>query len=262
MLPQIFKSTVKKVLGIDSQSGVEPIQNLHKVGSNYHGYFIPADFLKSDSICYCIGAGEDISFDTELKILYDAQIYIFDPAPEGIEHFKKLVDVTARGEQLSIGKKQPFTYRINAAQLSQITYIDVGVWEKEAILKFYEPDLENYVSHSVHLFKDSGKFIEAPVDRLKNLMKKQNHSAVDLVKIEIEGAEYTVIDTIIEDKLDIKVILVEFDEVYHMKGFKHLFRIKNSTNKLRKAGYVLAHSTDHYKRLFVRRDVCHQLGKN
>ncbi|MBL0097091.1 MAG: hypothetical protein IPP46_11870 [Bacteroidetes bacterium] len=97
MLPQIFKSTVKKVLGIDSQSGVEPIQNLHKVGSNYHGYFIPADFLKSDSICYCIGAGEDISFDTELKILYDAQIYIFDPAPEGIEHFKKLVDVTARG---------------------------------------------------------------------------------------------------------------------------------------------------------------------
>lgn len=31
-------------------------------------------------------------------------------------------------------------------------------------------------------------------------------------------------------------------KVYHMKGFKHLFRIKNSTNKLRKAGYVLAHS--------------------
>lgn len=40
----------------------------------------------------------------------------------------------------------------------------------------------------MHLFKDSGKFIEAPVDRLKNLMHKQNHSAVDLVKIEIEGA--------------------------------------------------------------------------
>jgi len=262
MLPQIFKSTAKKILGIDAQSGVEPLNKLQKVGSNFHGYYIPSDFINKDSVCYCIGAGEDISFDTELKVMYDAHVFIFDPAPEGIEHFNKLKDYTARGEKLSIGKQQPFTYRISAGQLAEITYVAVGVWDQETILKFYEPEIENYVSHSVHMFKESGKFIEAPVDRLQQLMKKLNHSSIELLKIEIEGAEYTVIDTIIEDKLDIKVILVEFDEIYHSKDYKHFFRIKKSTDKLRQAGYVLAHSTSHYKRLFVRRDVFNQLNGN
>lgn len=256
-----IKTNIKRVFGVDPQSGVSNGLGLKLVGSKLHGYYVPENFLTKDSVCYLVGAGEDISFDTELKIIFDSHVIIIDPAPEGINHFRKLVDMTSKGEKLTIGRRDPFTYRINSEQLAQIKYVEKGVWDQETVLKFYTPDRSDYASHSIQLFKETGKFIEAPVDRLKNLMKKLNHDCVDLLKLEIEGAEYTVIDTIVEDKLNIKAILVEFDEVYHSKDFRYLFRIKKSTDKLIKAGYVLVHSSDHFKRLFVRKDIYSELKK-
>ena len=79
------------------------------------------------------------------------------------------------------------------------------------------------------------------------------------VQFQHEGAEYTVIDTIIEDRLDIKVILVEFDEVYNAKGRGYHWRIKRCTDKLIGAGYVLVHSSPLMKRTFVREDVYRRL---
>lgn len=225
------------------------------VGSEYHGYYIPQHFLTRDSICYCIGAGEDISFDTELKVVYDAQVFIFDPMPEGILHFKKLIEYTQQKQPLTIHSEVPFTYRIAAEQLAAITFVEIGVWDKKDTLKFYEPTRDGYPSHSVYLFKESGKYIEAPVERLSSLISGLGHTAIDLVKIEIEGAEYAVIDTILDDKLDVKLILVEFDEVHNANGKLFHYRIKRTCDRLRKAGYVLIHSTESMKRSFLRRDV-------
>lgn len=252
---QKVTSFAKKALGIHPQQGVEPLDGIVYIGSEYHGYYVPQDFLNSQSVCYCIGAGEDISFDTELKVIYDAQVYIFDPMPEGILHYKKLREYVRENKTLSIHSKVPFTYRITAEQLDTITLVEIGVWDKKEILKFYEPTREGYPSHSVYLFKESGKYIEAPVDRLSNLMKQLGHTTVDLVKIEIEGAEYTVIDTILDDKLDVKLILVEFDEVHNANGKLFHYRIRRTCNRLRKAGYVMIHSTESMKRSFLRRDV-------
>lgn len=245
----------KKAMGIHPQQDVVPLKNLIYIGSEFHGYYVPENFLSPDSICYCIGAGEDISFDTELKVIYDAQVYIFDPTPEGINHFQKLKDYTRTNQILTLPSDKPFTYRISSEQLDSITFVDIGVWDQSATLKFFAPLRDDYASHSLYLFKESNDYIEAPVDRLSNLMSQLGHTTIDVVKLEIEGAEYTVIDTIVEDKLDIKSILVEFDEVHHAndKGFH--FRIKKTCNKLKKAGYVLIHSTESLKRTFLRQDV-------
>ncbi|GAB2575359.1 hypothetical protein [Spirosoma areae] len=102
--------TAKKVLGIHPQQGVETLTGIEHIGSQYNGYYVPTHFLTDASICYCIGAGEDVSFDTEIKVVYDAQVYIFDPMPEGILHFKKLSEYTHKGQRLTIHKNDPFTY--------------------------------------------------------------------------------------------------------------------------------------------------------
>ncbi|WP_198424759.1 FkbM family methyltransferase [Spirosoma endbachense] len=250
----------KKVMGIHPQQGVKPVPGLVHIGSRFHGYHLPEHFLTSESICYCVGAGEDISFDTELKAIFDAQVFIFDPTPEGINHFQKVKDYTQNDQSLTIHNKPPhnkapFTYRLTADQVNAITYVPIGVWDQKTTLRFFAPQKENYVSHSVFLFKDSNEFIEAPVDRLSNLMAMLGHTAVDVVKLEIEGAEYTVIDTIVQDKLDIKAILVEFDEVHNATDKAYHFRIKKSCSQLKKAGYVLVHSTESLKRTFIRKDV-------
>lgn len=245
----------KKTLGIHPQQEVDPIDNIVYIGSEYNGYYIPENLLSKDSICYCVGAGEDISFDTELKVLYDAQVFIFDPMPEGINHFRKLNEYVQAGKPLTIHQEKTFTYRISAEQLAAITFVEMGVWKEEGMLRFYEPTREGYPSHSVYLFKESGRYIEAPADRLSSLAKKLGHSAIDLVKLEIEGAEYAVIDSILEDRLDVQLILVEFDEVHNTKGKLFHYRIKKTCDKLRKAGYVMIHSTESMKRSFLRRDV-------
>lgn len=254
---------IKKALGIHHQSGVMPLQRLRQVGSHRHPYYIPDKLLHADSVAYCIGAGEDISFDTELKILYDCTVVILDPTPYGINHFARLKDCTARGIRLTLdeGHLVPFTYRISARQLDDIRFLPIGVWSEPTVLRFHDPQKDNYASYSVVLFTDSDKVIEAPVDRLGNIMRSQGHARLDLVKIEIEGAEYTVIDTIIEDRLEIDLILVEFDEVWNPRDIGFHFRIKRACRKLRDAGYVLIHSTPQLKRSFLRREIYESLKK-
>jgi len=250
------------MLGIHHQSNVKPLKNLSYFGSERHGYMVPDNFLASNSICYCVGAGEDISFDTELKIAFDSRVYIFDPSPYGINHFNEVKDYVNHRTPLTLDKTlAPYVYHISSKQFSEIKFVPVGLWDEKKTLKFYDPEKENYSSHSAILFTDSKKFIEAPVNRLSNLMKELDHQHIDLLKIEIEGAEYKVIDTIIEDKLNVKAILVEFDEVYNTTDKSFHFRIKKSCDRLRKAGYVLAHSTVALKRLFIRKDVYDQLKK-
>ncbi|MEO6968564.1 MAG: FkbM family methyltransferase [Rhodanobacteraceae bacterium] len=248
---------LKKVLGINPQSGVRPLHDMRRLGSRWHHYQVPEHLIGPGSICYCIGAGEDISFDTELTTIYGCKVYIFDPTPCGIDYFSKLQEYTAKGQSLIIdeGQGHLYTYRISSGQLATIEYVPIGVWEKKTALVFHHSERPNYASYSTYFFSDSEKVIEAPVDRLVNLMKERGHRAIDLVKLEIEGAEYTVIDTIIDDRLDIKVILVEFDEIYNSRGIRHHYRIKRYSNKLIEAGYVLVHSNDCLKRTFVRKDV-------
>lgn len=253
---------LKKMMGIHHQSNVQSLKNLSYVGSERHGYMVPDNFLGPDSICYCVGAGEDISFDTELKIRYNANVYIFDPSPYGINHFNEVREFVNHGTPLTLDKKlAPYNYKITSEQFKEIKFVPIGLWDEKKILKFYDPEKENYSSHSAYLFTDSANFIEAPVDRLANLMRELKHKHIDLLKIEIEGAEYKVIDTIVNDKLDIKAILVEFDEIYNASGKAFHFRIKKSCDQLKKAGYVLAHSTIALKRLFIKKDVYDQLKK-
>jgi FkbM family methyltransferase len=46
-------------------------------------------------------------------------------------------------------------------------------------------------------------------------MEQLGHDRIDLLKIDIEGAEYKVIESILADKLDIRVICVEYDECFN-----------------------------------------------
>ena len=43
-------------------------------------------------------------------------------------------------------------------------------------------------------------------------MGELGHTYIDLLKIDIEGAEYVVIESIIREKINIKCLCIEFDE--------------------------------------------------
>src|SRR5581483_8733866 len=59
-----------------------PPAGLVELGSAYGGWMMPEGVIRADWICYCVGAGGDVSFDLELIRRYGATVRSFD-AVEG-----------------------------------------------------------------------------------------------------------------------------------------------------------------------------------
>ena len=77
---------------------------MERYGTEY-GFFYPKELtgLTSDSVIYCVGAGEDISQDVSgLAKQLGSNVHIFDPTPRAIDHVKyvQVVFVVMRAQLL------------------------------------------------------------------------------------------------------------------------------------------------------------------
>jgi len=70
-------------------------------------------------------------------------------------------------------------------------------------------------------------------------MKENGHKGLDLLKLDIEGAEYKVIESLLEDQLDVRVICVEYDEAHTPLDDGYLARMTGSIESLLESGYSL-----------------------
>jgi len=209
---------VSKCLSIDivTCSEIRKIRGLKRIGSNACGWVIPTHLVQEDSVCYCVGVGEDITFDLGLISRFGCEVYAFDPTPRANLHVQK-----------------------RAKHVNKFHFFEVGLWDKNEIQKFYAPSNPADVSHSIVNLQRTSEFFEAQCKRLSTIMFENDHHRIDLLKLDIEGAEYRVIDSIIEDRLDIGIICVEYDEAHHKLDDEYLDRIKKSVSRLRDYGYTL-----------------------
>jgi len=136
--------------------------------------------------------------------------------------------------------------------LRRIRFHDIGLWDKEEELKFFEPKDPEHVSHSALNIQKTKNYFIAKVKPLKTIMRELGHTKLDILKIDIEGAEYKVIDSIINDQIDLNVLCVEFDEVYNSLDDQYLDRIEKYINKLLDAGFRLIDIDKYYNSTFVK----------
>ncbi len=210
-----------------------------RLGSEYGGWVFPKGMLNEQSICYFAGAGTDISFDLAVADQYGSQVFIFDPTPKAITHFEATKKGILQGEKMfTQGKKHQ--YLSNPAVFDRIRFLEYGVWNQDEVLKFYVPNNEAYVSHSVKNLNKTSQFFNASVKSLSSIMNELGHDYIDLLKIDIEGAEYEVLMDIVEQKIPVHAICVEFDENF-MKNIDsgYLKRIKDTIHALQNAGFKL-----------------------
>jgi hypothetical protein len=81
------------------------------------------------------------------------------------------------------------------------------------------------------------------------------------LKLDIEGAEIVVLDTMLEDSLDVRVVCVEFDEAAQRGDRASRERTDAVIERLKKADYSLAVLDRKFNALFVRQDIVEQLGR-
>ena len=186
--------------------------DLVRLGSDYGGWTIPSGLLHQSSVCYCVGAGEDISFDLSLISSFGCDVYTFDPTPRSIAYVTGLSELDAR-----------------------LHFIPVGVWNQDAFIKFYAPQNPSHVSHSIVNLQQTSDYFDAKVKRLSTLMQELGHSRIDLLKIDIEGAEYDVLIDICKEGIDVRCICVEYDRPIAWVKAREAFAV------LEASGYVPVH---------------------
>ena len=206
-----------------------------RLGTDYGGWFIPVDLFDESSLCYCFGAGEDISFDVELIGRFGCRVFTFDPTPRAIVYVRRLL--------------------ADNPQIKNLHFHDFGIWRLDTKMKFFAPRDDAHVSHSILNLQGTEDGFEAQCYRLETIMNRLEHDAIDLLKLDIEGAEYAVIDHLTETAVRPKVICVEFDEGPNPQDRAYVKRIRSSVSALLDSGYLLT-NMDNWNFTFVWRTLC------
>lgn len=183
--------------------------DLVRLGSDYGGWWIPDGAAKPGSVAYCAGAGEDITFDLALHERGCA-VTTFDPTPRAIAH---------------VEREAPDDIRFR--------FEPVGWWDTEAELKFYSPQHHEHVSHSVVNLQGTSDYFVAMVKPVRQLMAELGDDHVDIVKMDIEGAEYNVLDSLLTVGPTPPVLCLEFDQPAPLR------RTVAAVRRLQRAGYTL-----------------------
>lgn len=184
--------------------------DVEKLGTAYGGWMVPTSVLSAESVCYCVGVGEDNSFDLALIDRFGCHVWAYDPTPRAIAH----VGRTAAGND-------------------HYHFAPVGLWSADAVMRFYAPAKAKNVSHSLTNIQRTDQYIEVPVRSLATLMRDNGHARVDLLKIDIEGAEYDVLAEMMRLGVRPTVLCVDFDQPTPVRKTLAMIR------RLREYGYEL-----------------------
>jgi FkbM family methyltransferase len=172
-------------------------RSLVKFGSDYGGYCLDLSAIDSSAVVYSLGIGEDISFDLSLIERFGVNVEAFDPTPKVR---KWLASQTLPPE---------------------FHFHPEGIARHDGEEAFYLPPREDWVSHSIIPARQyANQSVRLPVLRLSTAMKRLGHSHLDILKMDIEGAEYAVIEDIVSSEIPINQLLVEFHHRLSSLGTK------------------------------------------
>ena len=186
---------------------------MERIGSSYGGWSVAIEPITPRSIVYSFGVGEDISFDLGMIARFGVTVHAFDPTPRSIAWLRT--------------QELPPALQFHA----------YGIGSIDGVARFYPPEDDRFVSFSIVERSVPGRAaIEAPVRRLASIMEQLGHDRVDVLKMDIEGAEYEVLDDVLRSDIPITQLLVEF---HHFLRPVPVSRTRAALRALDAAGFDL-----------------------
>jgi FkbM family methyltransferase len=205
------RRALRHAVGHDIQFPVQVNVAAERHGSDYGGWWICPLGIDSDSVVYSLGIGTDITFDLSLIAAYGVTVHAFDPTPGSIAYVE--------------GQPLPSRYKWQA----------LGVAADDGRASFFPPANSQHISHSLsHRSATGDRAIQVEVRRLSTIMQSLAHRTIDVLKMDIEGAEYEVLDEILQSALPVQQILVEFHHRFPEIGIE---RTRRAVDQLNAAGY-------------------------
>lgn len=199
-----IKARIGKIAFID----IEHQAQKKWYGSSYGGFYVDPSNLGPDSIVYSFGVGQDITFDKAMIEKHDCHVFSFDPTPKSI-FWIELQDVP-----------------------ENFHFYPYGIGEETEEVKFHLPKNHDHVSGSIfeHDLVSDDNVVLVPLKKFSDILLETGHRKIDVLKMDIEGAEYAVMDSILNAGVRIEQLLVETHERFFQDGkikgekfFKTLF---------------------------------------
>ena len=187
---------------------------------------IAPHLLPRESVVYSAGVGNNIRWDLEMIAHHCALVYAFDPTPRTVEWISE----------------QDLPGRFN--------FFPLGLSDCDGEIDFIEPNRTykfNYRSGAV--VPPGVRSVACEVRRLATLCKTFDHQGIDVLKMDIEGAEMQALPDMVSSGIFPGQLLVEFHYNYPDIGFDQFLYLIQS---LRDNGYrILDISERGYEFSFV-----------
>lgn len=146
-----------------------------------------ADRLRSSSVIYSFGVGNNVAWELDLIRRFGVTIHAFDPTPECVVWV----------EQQGLG--------------DSFRFHPVGLAAVNGTARFLRPAKAgrfNYIPDHEGLDSAAGCFVECPVRTLGQFREDLGHDRIDVLKMDIEGGEYAVLEDVLAEAPE--QLLIEF----------------------------------------------------
>ncbi|MDM8553314.1 FkbM family methyltransferase [Desulfococcaceae bacterium HSG7] len=238
---EIIKSKIRKFFLLSSGQfkylRITVSVNKKWYGNQYGGFYVCPDLLDQNSIVYSFGIGEDVSFDVLMIKNHNCRVFGFDPTPKSINWVKKQSDTLS----------------------SNFIFYEYGIGEKCGIVDFFLPKNNKHVSGSfvIQKYVDDNQTITVELKSFAVITDELGHNQIDVLKMDIEGGEYTVLEGILNSPIQINQILVEFHDRFFEDG---KLKTINCINILHSYGYEIFAISDTFEEIsFIYKDYAKNL---
>ena len=198
-----------------------------RMGNSYGGFEVAAGKLdKEGAIVYSFGIGEDLSFSEDIIKRFDARVYAYDPTPKSIRYVEKS-DLIKSG---------------------RLYFKPYGLSDKNEKEMFYLPVNDDWVSGSSVITRDKKETgIEVSMQDIFTCMDENGHDRIDVLKMDIEGSEFKVIDAWTPGRMPhADQICIEVHDRFFDDGYD---KLSGLLKKLDELGYELISVSDTYEEL-------------
>lgn len=208
-------------------------KDIKYVGKHTHyGWHIcvPSGRSLYKSIVYSVGIGSNIDFDLQMINEYNSEVHGWDPTHFAVHTVKKTNPPPA------------------------FTFHRFGLGKSDGIVEVFSPNqTTSFREASAQVGKRiQEEWVEIPVLSFESMLRINKHSKIDILKIDIEGAEFDVIKDWYDRgyNLNADQILLEF----HERFYNNTSIRNDSIIHMDKLGFSIVHKTKEVRTNFALRN--------